>query len=184
MPVGTQPRNRSGLKDQSQPNPDGENRTSLTADFSDLSPEKRDLAEKLANVGVWTGRIAEILSHFSPERIRANFQLYRRRTAEQTIRKPGAWLSQAIAEGYALPNADSGENTGRSPEKQGSLPPLEHKQTLSEAKKDAYVAQGVGKDRFHRCPPSRDRPDEPRFMYFDPEVGGPATRTSASRRDA
>ncbi|MFB6280376.1 MAG: hypothetical protein ABEK75_12790 [Salinibacter sp.] len=184
MPVNTQPRNRSGLKDQSQPNPDGENRTSLTADFSDLSPEKRDLAEKLANVGVWAGRIAEILSRFSTDRIRANFQLYRRRAAEQTIRKPGAWLYAAITDGYALPDADSeGTPDGKSAS-HGSLPPLEHKETLSEVKKDAYVAQGIGKNRFHRCPPSRDRPDEPRFMYFDPEVGGPAPRTSASRRDA
>jgi len=184
-------------------------------------------------VGVWAGRIAELLSRFSTERIRANFQLYRRRAAEQTIRKPGAWLWKAITDGYALPNSSrsdpneqddldeqgggepermgepesrggpentsglentrgaestSGPENGRSAAASGSLPPLEHKEIVSEAKKDRYVSQGVSEERFHRCPASKasrqasrgisrvDGPAERRFMYFDPEVGGPERR--------
>ena len=50
------------------------------------------------------------------------------------------------------------------------FPPLQHKETLSEAKKDTYVTQGdISEARFHRCPPRPDNPDERRFMYFDPK---------------
>lgn len=145
-------------------------------DFSSLPPEKRDLAEKLSNVGIWAGRIAEVLSRFSTQRIQANFQLYRRRSAEQTIRKPGAWLYKAIAEGYALPDSKLDEPERRASTATGTLPPLEHKDTLSEAKKDAYVVQGIGEEHFHRCPSGRGGPNKLRFMYFDPDVGGPTPR--------
>ena len=131
------------------------------------------------NVGLWAGRIAEVLSRFTLERIRANFELYRRRAAEQTIRKPGAWLHEAITEGYALePSGEDGsgeDGLGEAPK--GGLPALKHKETVSEAKKDAYVAQGTGEERFHRCPSGRDNSGERRYMYFDPEVGGPKRRT-------
>ena len=155
------------------PSPNGE---APPPDFTGLPPEKQDLAEKLSNVGIWAGRIAEVLSRFSTERIRANFQLYRRRTAEQTIRKPGAWLYAAITDEYALPGSSPDESEGSASAAPGSLPPLEHKGTLSEAKKDAYVAQGIDEERFHRCPSGRSGPEERRFMYFDPAVGGPERR--------
>ncbi|MCS4048044.1 hypothetical protein GGQ04_003201 [Salinibacter ruber] len=145
----------------------------LAADFSDLSPEKQELAGKLANVGVWAGRIAEILSRFSRRRIQANFDLYRERAAEQIIRKPGAWLYEAITEGYAL--EPSGEEEPGEALKEGP-PALKHKETVSEAKKDAYVAQGVGEDRFHRCLSRSGGGNGPRYMYFDPEVGEPTDR--------
>ena len=159
-------------------------------DFSELSFEKRALAEKLSNVGVWAGRIAELLSRFSARRIQANFQLYRRQSAEQTIRNPGAWLCKAITDGYALPDSDLGkpsvDDPGASERESGnastpgSLPPLEHKEIVSEAKKDRYVGQGVSEGRFQRCLSERasgeDRPAERRFMYFDPEMGGPDRR--------
>ncbi|PSR04113.1 MAG: hypothetical protein BRD54_02490, partial [Bacteroidetes bacterium SW_8_64_56] len=108
--------------------------------------------------------------------------------AEQTIRKPGAWLYKAITDGYALPGSSTGEPEGspeggsegspkgNRPTAPGSLPPLEHKETLSEAKKDQYVAQGTSEERFHRCPSGRSGPEERRFMYFDPAVGGPERR--------
>ncbi|WP_251963166.1 hypothetical protein [Salinibacter ruber] len=56
--------NTSGQKQPSsegpaQPNHD--NRQTSEPNFSDLPPEKRNLAEKLANVGVWARRIAETL---------------------------------------------------------------------------------------------------------------------------
>ena len=149
-------------------------------DFSDLPPEKQDLAEKLSNVGIWAGRIAEVLSRFSTERIRANVQLYRRRAAEQTIRKPGAWLYKAITDGYALPGSSTGKPEDKPESSEttapGALPPLQHEETVSEAKKDAYVAQGTDEERFHRCPSGRSGPEERRFMYFDPAVGGPERR--------
>jgi hypothetical protein len=148
-------------------------KSSPPADFADLPPQKRDLAEKLANVGVWAGRIAELLSRFSLGRIRANFELDRRRAAEQTIRKPGAWLHEAITEGYALHPSEEESPGGTS--KEGSLPPLEHKETVSEAEKEEYTAQGIPEDRFHRCLSNASR-DGPRHMYFDPEAGGPTRR--------
>ncbi len=149
-------------------------RGSPSADFGDLPPEKRDLAEKLANVGVWAGRIAELLSRFSCSRIRANFQLYRRRAAEQTIRKPGAWLHEAIVEGYAL--QPSGEDGPGGPSKESSLPSLEHKETVSRAEKEEYTAQGIPKDRFHRCLSGPSGGNGPQYMYFDPEARGPTPR--------
>jgi len=146
------------------------------ADFSDLPAEKQDLAEKLRNVGVWAGRIADLLSRFSPRRIRANFELYRRRAAQQTIRKPGAWLYEAIAEGYALPGVESGPE-GRTAEESGPRPTPGHKETLSEAKKDAFVAEGLDEERFHRCLSPDGGSSAPQFMYFDPNLGGPTSRT-------
>jgi hypothetical protein len=142
-------------------------------DFSDLPPEKQDLAEKLSNVGLWAGRIAEVLSRFSVQRIRANFRLYRRRSSEQTIRKPGAWLYKAITDGYALPDSSTGKLVDNGSSAPGSLPPLEHKETVSETEKDQYVAQGTSEDRFHRCLSGQGHPDERRFMYFAPRSGGP-----------
>ncbi len=170
VPSGTQPHEKSAAKDTARA-PAGQ---STAPDFSNLSPEKRDLAEKLQNVGVWAGRIAEFLSRFSPARIRANFELYRRRAAQQTIRRPGAWLSQAIAEGYALPAPSTAEPSSSS--MGGTLPPLEHKQTVSESEKEAYIAQGIDEDRFHRCLSGRDDTTGPRFMYFAPDTGGPSAR--------
>ena len=150
-------------------------------DLTGLPPEKRDLAEKLSNIGIWAGRIAEVLSRFSTECIRANFHLYRKRSAEQTIRKPGAWLYKAITDGCALPHSSSGEPegspNGSRPTAPGSLPALEHKDTVSEAKKDAYVAQGMSVERFHRCLSGRSGLDERQFMCFGPDVGGPDRRT-------
>ena len=159
------------------PSPNGE---APPPDFTGLPPEKQDLAEKLSNVGIWAGRIAEVLSRFSTERIRANFQLYRRRAAEQTIRKPGAWLYKAITDGYALPGLSTGEPEDKPESSEttapGALPPLQHKETVSEAKKDAYVARGTSEERFHRCLSGRGHPDEHRFMYFAPERGEPERR--------
>lgn len=159
-------RQSSGRQSSGRPGPD----------FGDLPPEKRKLAEKLANVGVWAGRIAEVLSRFSRKRIQANFELYRRRAAVQTIRKPGAWLYEAITQGYALPEDDSTAGAETGPDPSGSLPPLQHKETVSKAKKDAYLAEGVGEDRFYECPPAPSKPDTRRFMYFAPGEGGPTRR--------
>lgn len=150
-------------------------------DFTDLPPKKQTLAEKLRNVGVWAGRIAELLSRFSPERIQANFELYRRRTAKQTIRKPGAWLYRAITDGYVLPTRPSTLQSSDPPDSPSAsttsaLPPLDHKQTVSEAEKDAYVRRGVDEEQFHRCLTGGDGPNDPRFMYFDPNVGEPTPR--------
>ena len=90
----------------------------------------------------------------------------------------GAWLYAAITDGYALPDSSPDESEGSVSAAPGSLPPPEHKETLSEAKKDAYVAQGIDEERFHRCPSGRNGPEERRFMYFDPAVGGPERRVA------
>jgi hypothetical protein len=168
----------SGEKHRTQTTGKGPSREppnqSTGPDFGDLPSEKRDLAEKLQNVGVWAGRIAEFLSRFSTARIRANFELYRQRAARQTIHNSGAWLSQAIVEGYALPTDGSEESSLSS--STGSLPPLEHKQTISESEKESYVAQGVSEERFHRCLSGRKDATGPRFMYFAPDSGGPSAR--------
>lgn len=129
-------------------------------DFSNLPAEKRELARKLANVGVWAGRIAEVLSRYSVERIRANFQLYRRRAAENTIHSGGAWLYQAITEGYALPSSqDENQNSPLNPQRAP-----EHEEIVSEEEKEAYINRGIPKERFHRCLSSEKGA---RFMYLD-----------------
>jgi hypothetical protein len=185
VPVGfSSDRDRSGAEDQRRPgqesSPSGTRQRG--PDFEDLPPEKQDLARKLSNVGVWAGRIADLLSRFSRGRIEANFQLYRQRAQEQTIRKPGAWLYEAITDGYALPNGDAlpGAQPGQSEEGSaggpGRMALPDHKETVSEAKKDAYLAQGVSEDRFHRCLSSSSPASEPQFMYFSPEEGGPERR--------
>jgi hypothetical protein len=150
----------------------GSTRKAPPPNFSSLPPEKRKLAEKLSNVGIWAGRIAEILSRFSPRRIRANFELYRQRAMEQTIRKPGAWLYKAITEGYALPGAKSGAEGNGS----AGQCALNHKETVSEAEKEACVAEGIPEERFHRCLSPGSPASEPQFMYFAPEEGGPQRR--------
>lgn len=141
-------------------------------DFSNLPAEKRELARKLANVGVWARRIAEVLSRYSVERIRANFQLYRQRASEQTIRCGGAWLYQAITEGYALPNSTTPTEASTS----GSSTAPKHKEIVSEEEKEAYINRGVPKERFHRCLSSEKGT---RFMYLEGDEG-PAQRVEES----
>ncbi len=155
-------------------------RGSPSADFGDLPPEKQDLAQKLANVGVWAGHIADLISRFSCSRIRANFQLYRRRAAEQTIRKPGAWLYKAITEGYVL--QPSGEESPNGPSKEGSLSPPEHKEAVSEEKKEALVDRGIPEEQFHRCLSGPGGGNGPRYMYFNPEIGEPTDRRTTGQR--
>lgn len=139
------------------------NRKTSSPDFSNLPAEKQELAQKLGNVGVWAGRVAEVLSRFSTERIRANFQLYRKRAAENTIHCGGAWLYRAITEGYTLPNSDTPAEASK-----GSTP--EHKQVVSEEEKEAYINQGIPKERFQRCLSEHNGPT---FMYFKPGVNKP-----------
>jgi hypothetical protein len=68
------------------------------------------------------------------------------------------------------------EPEGSGSSESGSFPTLDHKETVSEAEKDAYVVQGIGERRFHRCPSDRSGPEERRFMYLDPAVGRPERR--------
>lgn len=71
-----------------------------------------------------------MLSPFSTQHIPVNFQFYRCRSAEQTVRSPGVWLYAATTGGYSLRGSSTGEPEG-GPEGSGStapgsLPPLEH----------------------------------------------------------
>ena len=159
------------LDTKEPPHRKNSNRKTSSPDFSNLPAEKQELAQKLANVGVWAGRVAEVLSRFSTERIRANFQLYRKRAAENTIRCRGAWLYQAITEGYVLPSSDTPSDTPTEASSTGPTP--DHKQKVSPEEKEAYIHRGVPKERFYRCLSEQDKPNERRFMYFNPEIGGP-----------
>lgn len=167
----TSKQKQSNSEDPAQP--EQRNQETSEPDFSDLPPEKRELAQKLANVGVWPRRIAEVLSHYSKERIRANFQLYRRRAAENTIHSGGAWLYQAITEGYALPSSQGENRNSRLSSQQAP----EHKEIVSEEEKEAYINRGVPEERFHRCLSSEKGA---RFMYLDHDEG-PAQRVENSR---
>jgi hypothetical protein len=118
---------------------------------------------------VWKPRIAEVLRRYSPDRIRANFRLYRTRATEKHIQSPGAWLYRAIVDGYALPSPSE----DASPPEDGSLPALKHKTMVSEEEMEAYVAEGVSEECFHRCLSGKQGPQ---FMYFDPESEGPTRR--------
>jgi hypothetical protein len=163
-------RNRSRTK-SSPPNGSSTN-------LENLSPEKRDMAEKLSNVGVWEDRISEVIEKFTLARIRANFQLYRKRSAEQEIQTPGAWLYRAIVEGYTLPNPGPERTTqsDSAPSETDSTPTLEHKQVVSKSEKEIYVSRGVPEEQFHRCLSGENQSEEPQFMYFDPAEGGPNRR--------
>jgi hypothetical protein len=59
---------------------------------------------------------------------------------------------------------------------------LEHKETVSRAEKEEYTAQGIPKDRFHRCLSGPSGGNGPQYMYFDPEVGEPADRRPNSQK--
>jgi hypothetical protein len=163
-PPSAAPRSRNGAvraenspEPRSGPNGEGPSSTNQTnqqvsgggspaADFSGLPPEKRDLAEKLQNVGVWAGRIAEILIRFSLSRIRANFELYRQQDREQRSRKPGAWLHQATTDGYALSSSDESDLPGQQDGSEngtqdGTLPEAGEK--VSERRKRALIRKGL-----------------------------------------
>jgi hypothetical protein len=143
----------------------------------DLSPEKQAVAQKLGNVGVWPGRIAEVVERFSVGRIEANFQLFRQRMQEQEIRKPAAWLYQAITQGFAgytaaHASSDAHDRPGATSDEEGALPPLSDRSRVSEAVKSAYVQRGTPESAFHLCKPGSANP----YMYFDPEGEGPSRR--------
>lgn len=134
------------------------------------------MARKLANVGVWPRRIVEVLRRYASERIEANFQLYRRRAAEDVIHRPGAWLYRAITQGFAgytTGTTADGRKAPRSKSTTGrSLPPLTDTTRVSGAVKDAYVDRGMPESAFHLCKPGSEKP----YMYFDPEGDGPTRR--------
>ena len=124
-----------------------------------LPNDQRQWGKTLRNVGVSSYRIRQILQRYAPERIEANFELYRQRASETSIKNPGAYLAQAITEGWALPAQGSGAESGTS-----SLPTLEAKDTVSAAERDAYIEAGVSPEPFY----SRgEGPNgEEQFMYL------------------
>jgi hypothetical protein len=150
-------------------------------DLGDLPPEKQAVAEKLANVGVWPERIAEVLKRFCPERIEANFQLFRQRAAEQTLHSPGAWLYRAITQGFAGYTAGSTASDASGsphdvPHSDDERLRLEDRTRVSEAVKAAYVHRGTPESAFHLCKPGSAKP----YMYFDPDGEGPTRRVGIS----
>jgi hypothetical protein len=164
---------RGGRRQATSP-PPSRNSQQKPPDLSEFSPEQQDLGQILANVGVWPGRIIEVLTRYSASRIRANFQLFRQRNNNRgDIHSPGAWLYKAITQGYALPSSSQAPNEPDGSSNRSSLPSLSHKHIVSEAEKDACVASGIAEECFHQCPPDQEGP---RYMYFDPEIGGPRKR--------
>jgi hypothetical protein len=144
-------------------------KASPPADFSELPPEKRQLAKKLANVGVWAGRIAELLSRFSLGRIRANFQLYRYRAA--SVERPGAWLYSAVTQGYALPSSGnepssktaSSKQSGPPDEQGGALPDLGAK--VSDTRKRELIRAGLATEKEFDKFKDFDDPDRKQHFY-------------------
>ena len=57
-----------------------------------------------------------------------------------------------------------------------ATPSPEHKETLSEAKNDAYVAQGIGEDRFHGVCSATVTETRPDSYTSAPNIGGPTQR--------
>jgi hypothetical protein len=129
------------------------------------------------NVGVRPKATAQLLSRHSPERIRANFDLYRQRAAE--IRRPGAWLFVAIRDGYALPRPEAGDwgekplpegdSGGSSGEKSrpGSPSSLPEPGTkVSEIRKRELIARGLATDAdFDKFADYDRQPDKKQHFY-------------------
>lgn len=165
--------------------------------FSGFSQCKRELAQKLVNVGVWPRRVRECLRRYSADRIEANFELYRERAPE--IENDGAWLCAAITDGYAISrnqqkasvdrekgNRQGSEEKGEGSSGQtpGSTPTLpSHKEKISARRKEILLQRHpkTEGEHFHRFRHA-ENPDEKQFLYFDPAIGGPDNRTDRNRR--
>ena len=124
-----------------------------------LPNDQRRWAQTLQNVGISSYRTRQILRRYAPERIEANFELYRQRASKTSIKNPGGYLAQAITEGWALPTQGSGAESGTS-----SLPPLEAKDTVSAAERDAYIETGVPAGAFYSR--GEGPSGEEQFMYL------------------
>jgi len=135
-------------------------------DLTGFSDRKRELGQKLANVGVWPRRIPELLGRYSAERIEANFQLYRKRA--QQVKKSGAWLATAIEEGYVLPSPTDESSTDGSPSDGSPSEPT----SSSSARQGSQQAE------------SRAAPANPPDGESAPALPEPGTKVSQERKEA
>ena len=178
LPENPDPPEKEEASNQQTTEETPSSRESSSLDDENLTPDQTKVAEKLSNVGIWKDRIAEVIEKYSLDRIRANFQLYRERSSQQEIQSPGGWLYRAIVEGYVIPNPTP-ERTSEDrlgPSETEPSPELEHQEVVSESEKEFHVSRGVAEEQFHRCLSREGRAEEARYMYFDPEVGGPKRR--------
>ena len=185
------------LPQRQQPTSNAEEVREESQSFSEFSQRKRELAQKLMNVGVWPRRVRECLRRYSADRIEANFELYRERAPE--IEDDGAWLCAAITDGYAIgrhrqetsgnrengaPEGSEEGGGGSSSQTHGSVPTLpSHKEKISARRKQMLIRRhpGAKGDHFHRFRHA-ESPDKKQFLYFDPSIGGPNSRTIRNRR--
>jgi len=158
-------------------------------DLTGFSDRKRQLGQKLANVGVWPRRIPELLGGYSAERIEANFQLYRQRAPQ--IRNRGAWLAAAIEGGFALPSPSkpsgepphdgSGSAEGRA---EGGRPALPEPGTkVSEARRRELIEAGLAAEADFDRFADYDDPTCKQHFYQVEKTPSPvrASRAQASR---
>ena len=138
----------------------------IPLDLKALPKKQRRWGKTLQNVGISIYRTRQILRRYAPERIEANFELYRERASNIPIKNPGGYLAQAITEGWALPRKGSSDESGPA-----SLPPLDAKDTVSTAERDAYIEAGVPAEQFYAR--GEGPSGEEQFMYL-PE--GPIRR--------
>jgi hypothetical protein len=158
-------------------------------DLSQFSERKQSLYRRLTNAEVWPNRARECLQRYSPARVEANFELFRKRAPE--IDDHGAWLCAAITDGYAdcttrSEGGQADENPGPEPSKAtrtepGSSP--DHKQKVTAEEKRTFIrtCTGVKPDHFHRYRHAESQ-TEKQFLYFDPEIGGPTGRGNPTGR--
>jgi hypothetical protein len=172
---GKSPRERPGGSDRSEES---------SIDLTGFSDRKRELGQKLVNVGVWPRRIPELLGRFSTERIEANFELFRKRAPG--VRDGGAWLTAAIEGGFALPSpSESDVETTSSTEtsaegRADTLPAPGTK--VSETRRRALLEAGLATEAdFDRFADYDDPGQKQHFFRVDKTP--PRARSSpASRR--
>jgi hypothetical protein len=161
----------------------------VEAFITGFSEKKRELGQKLANVGVWPRRIPEILRTFSAERIELNFEYFRQEAMRRTIRKPGGWLYAAITRGYRTPS-QNGETSGSAGPSSDRNPEPPHPDTgpsvpepgtkVPEPRKEALIQSGKAKKRdFEKTFPEGG---VPQFIYQANPAPSPAAANLSKSR--
>jgi hypothetical protein len=147
----------------------------VEAFITGFSEKKRELGQKLANVGVWPRRIPELLRTFSAERIEENFEYYRQEARKREIFNPGAWLNDAITKGYATSSGKgsrSDASRGKSQDEDKSLNVPTPGTKVPEPRKEALIQNGKAEKRdFEKTFPEGG---VPQFIYQANPAPSPA----------
>lgn len=171
-PEPTSPPERRGrTSGTAPPRPNGSAHRSSTHDEAnqgesapkeDLSAQQKQMVRRLVNCGVWPRRARAFVRRFSRERIQLNFEYYRARAT--VVQNSGAYLAQAISEGYRLPPADPNSSAGfssddgsegcdpKGSQSQGACPTLSPGDVVGESRKQSLIASGRATPTdFTRC---------------------------------